>query len=185
MDGMPVKTVVKRVRRGSHGVVCYPGSRRRRGMRTGVRLARIAMSGRALTRILERRLVFRRHWIDGYSDFRLIRASSVLNRQSTDAFSGLRFACQAPVSRQSCSRSGIRRPRHCRVMTPSARSASPSRHAPAPTQLRPAMVDRSSQRTSGSLVVCLLRHTISGQQCKPRPQETKAREHAKSTATRH
>ena len=61
-------------------------------------------------------------------------------------------------------------------LPPSARSARPSRHAPAPTQLRPAMADRSSQRTSGSLVVCIRRHTISGQQCKPRPQEWSARE---------
>ena len=35
------------------------------------------------------------------------------------------------------------------------------------TQIRPAMEDRSSRRTSGSLVVCLRRHTISGRQCKP------------------
>ena len=60
-------------------------------------------------------LVPRRHWIDGYSDFSLMRASSALNRHSTDAHLRLRVACQARVSRQSCSRLGMRRARQCRA----------------------------------------------------------------------
>ena len=68
-------------------------------------------------------LVFRRHCTEGYNDFSLMRASSVLNRQSTEALSRLRCVCQAVVSRQSRSRSGIRRERHCRDMTPISISA--------------------------------------------------------------
>ena len=70
-------------------------------------------------------------------------------------------------------------------LPPSARSARPSRHAPAPTQLRPAMADRSSQRTSGSLVVCIRRHTISGNNASLAHRNGRQEKLAKSTATRH
>ena len=66
---------------------------------------------------LERRLVSRNHYIAGYSDFSLIRAFSVVKRQSTDFVASFRRFCQAVTARTIVSRSGIRRARHCFVRT--------------------------------------------------------------------
>ena len=52
-----------------------------------------------------------------------MRASSVVNRQSTPFASAFRFSCQAWVSERSVSKSGIRRHKHCRVKTLSSISA--------------------------------------------------------------
>jgi hypothetical protein len=61
--------------------------------------------------------------IDGYNLFNLIRASSVVNRQSTGAeFSFLRFS-QAATSSVKISLSSIRRSRHCRLKTLNSISA--------------------------------------------------------------
>jgi len=46
-----------------------------------------------------------------------MRASSVVNRQSTDHLSALRRVCQAATSRTMVSRLGMRRARHWRIRT--------------------------------------------------------------------
>ena len=68
-------------------------------------------------------LVVQHYCIDGYSDFSLMRASSVVKRQSTRTVSWLRRFCQASTSHCRTSRSGIRRARHCRAITPISISA--------------------------------------------------------------
>ena len=61
--------------------------------------------------------------IDGYRDLSLMRASSVVNRQSARVPSRFRRPCQAPVSCLRTSWPGIRRSRHCLASTANSLSA--------------------------------------------------------------
>ena len=66
----------------------------------------------ALALLPIRSLVLHCSWIVGYSDRSLMRASTVVNCQSTLATAALRAASQLRTSRRSVGTSGIRRSRH-------------------------------------------------------------------------